>query len=101
MKSVGVSGYKKKSKDELLKAIDECTSLSQLFALIQHENIVIQMHTLPGASNIAPKTLTPQQIINKKDTPFERLREQVRKAVLESTSVQKKLPAKKRRTPKK
>ncbi len=101
MKSVGVSGYKKKSKDKLLKAIDECTSLSQLFALIQHENIVIQMHTLPGASNIAPKTLTPQQIINKKDTPFERLREQVRKAVLESTSVQKKLPAKKRRTPKK
>lgn len=55
VKSVGVSGYSKKSKEELLRAIDECKTLSQLFALIQHEHIVIQMHAQSGASNLTPK----------------------------------------------
>lgn len=52
-----VSGYKKKTKLELLKAIDDCKSIDQLFALVQHENINMRMHTLPGASNIPPKKL--------------------------------------------
>ena len=80
MKSVGVSGYSKKTQKQLIKEIDE--SLSQLFALIQHEHIVIQMHTQPGASNLTPKKLGPKEIIDKKDTPFERLKAEVRKAVL-------------------
>ncbi len=84
VKSTGVSGYCKKNKKQLLKAIDECKSLSQLFALIQHEHIVIQMHSQPGASNLSPKKLGPKEIIDKKDTPFERLRTQVRKAVSDS-----------------
>lgn len=84
MKSTGVYGYHKKSKEQLLKAIDDCNSLSQLFALIQHENIVLQMHTQPGASNLKPKKLGPKEIISKNDTPFERLKLQVRKAVAES-----------------
>ena len=70
MKNFGVSGYKKKSKAQLLKAIDECQSLSQLFALIQHENIVIRMHSQSGASNLTPQKLTPNEIISKKDTPL-------------------------------
>ena len=81
VKSVGVSGYSKKSKEELLRAIDECKTLSQLFALIQHEHIVIQMHAQSGASNLAPKKLGPKEIIENKDTPFDRLRAQVRKSV--------------------
>ena len=83
MKGAAVSGYRKKSKAELLKAIDGCTSLSQLFALIQLEGIVIQMHSQSGASNLTPKTLGPGEIISKKDTPFERLKAEVRKAVAE------------------
>lgn len=83
MKSATVRGYRKKSKAELLKAIDGCTSLSQLFALIQLEGIVIQMHSQSGASNLTPKTLGPGEIISKKDTPFERLKAEVRKAVAE------------------
>lgn len=83
MKGATVSGYRKKSKAELLKAIDGCTSLSQLFALIQLEGIVIQMHSQSGASNLTPKTLGPGEIISKKDTPFERLKAEVRKAVAE------------------
>lgn len=81
MKSVGVSGYRKKTKKQLLKEIDECKSLSQLFALIQHEHIVILMHTQSGASNLTPKKLGAKEIIDKKDTPFERLKAEVRKAV--------------------
>lgn len=78
-----VSGYRKKTKTQLLKAIDECTSLSQLFALIQLEGIVIQMHSQSGASNLTPRTLSPGEIIQKKDTPLERLKSEVRKAVAE------------------
>ena len=83
MKGATVRGYRKKSKAELRKAIDGCTSLSQLFALIQLEGIVIQMHSQSGASNLTPKTLGPGEIISKKDTPFERLKAEVRKAVAE------------------
>ena len=83
MKGATVRGYRKKSKAELLKAIDGCTSLSQLCALIQLEGIVIQMHSQSGASNLTPKTLGPGEIISKKDTPFERLKAEVRKAVAE------------------
>ena len=55
---MGVYGYKKKkTKAELLKAVDNCTSIDQLFALVQHEEINMRMHTLPGASNIPPKRL--------------------------------------------
>lgn len=57
--------------------------LSQLFALIQHEHITIQMLTRPGASNLAPKILSPKEITGNRDTPFERLRKQVRESVLE------------------
>lgn len=85
MKRNVVTGYRKKSRKQLLKAIDECCSLSQLFALIQHEGITLQMHSQSGASNLTPKKLGPKDIINKKDTPFERLRSQVRKAVEDDT----------------
>lgn len=82
MRSVGVSGYRRKTKEQLLKEIDACKSLSQLFALIQQEGIVMRMYGQSGASNITPKTLSPKEIIdNREDTPFERLRAKVREAV--------------------
>ncbi len=76
-----MSGYRKKTKEQLLKEIDACKSLSQLFALIQHEGIVIQMHSQSGASNITTKKLKPREVIENKDTPFERLKAHVKKAV--------------------
>ena len=82
VKNVGVSGYRRKTKEQLLKEIDACKSLSQLFALIQHEGIVMRMYSQPGASNLTPKKLYPKEIMtNKEDTPLERLRLRVRKAV--------------------
>ena len=74
-------GYQKKSRDELVRSIQECTSLSQLFALIQLEGITLQMHSQPGASNLAPRRLTPQDIIRNNDTPLERLKAEVLKAI--------------------
>lgn len=81
MKETKVIGYKKKDYQQLLKAIENCSSLSQLFALIQHENISLQMHSQSGASNIKAKKLSPKEIIEKKDSPFERLKGEVLKAV--------------------
>ena len=81
MKKTEVTGYKKKSKQELLKAIDDCITLSQLFALIQHENISMQMHSQPGASNLVPKVLSAREIVDKKDTPLERLKDEIKKSV--------------------
>lgn len=74
-------GYRKKSREELISAIQGCTSLSQLFALIQLEGITLQMHSQPGASNLAPRRLTPQDIIRNNDTPLERLKAEVLKAL--------------------
>ena len=81
MNNAFLYGYKKKNIRELLRAIDDCTSLSQLFALIQHEHIEIQMHAQSGASNLQPKKLSPQDIIARKDLPLDRLKAEVKKAV--------------------
>ena len=75
------SGYRKKKIPELLKAIDECTSLSQLFALIQHEQIEIYMHAQSGASNLQPRKLSSKEIIENNDLPLDRLKAEVKRAV--------------------
>lgn len=85
MRGTKVNGYRKKTQSQLLKEIDKCESISQLFALIQHENISLQMHSQSGASNIIVRKLGSKEIIDKKDTPFERLKTQVRRAVENNT----------------
>ena len=80
-----LSGYKKMNIPELLKAIDECTSLSQLFALIQHEQIEIQMHAQEGASNLTPRKLEPKLQIDTELSPFERFKAEVIKSVSEQS----------------
>ena len=42
---------------------------------------MLQMHSQSGASNIVRRQLSPKEIIDRKDTPFERLRTEVKKAV--------------------
>ncbi|MBE6824633.1 MAG: hypothetical protein E7513_04740 [Ruminococcaceae bacterium] len=74
-----VLGYKKKTKAELLKAVDECISISQLCALIQHEGIVIQMQCFSLASNIPSKKLPAGQGAVK--SPLDNLKERVRHAI--------------------
>ena len=81
MNNAYLAGYKKMNVEELLKAIDACTSLSQLFALIQHEQIEIQMHAQSDASNIKPKKLTAKDIVGNRELPLDRLKTEVKKAV--------------------
>ena len=66
------SGYRKKKIPDLLRAIDDCTSLSQLFALIQHEQI---------ASNLTPRKLSAKEIIEQNDLPLDRLKAEVKRSV--------------------
>lgn len=90
MSEPSVLGYKRLSGEKLLEAIDSCTSLSQLFALIQLEGIVLQMHSQSGASNLKPRTLSPNQVIaSNKDTPLDRLKAQVREAVRKRVTIDK------------
>lgn len=81
MKDRAVKEFRKKTQSQLLREIDKCKSISQLFAFIQHENISLQMHSQSSASNITVRKLGSKEVIDKNDTPFERLKKQVRKAV--------------------
>lgn len=45
------------TKEELLKAIHDCTNIAELFALVKSKNIDMRMQTLCSASNIPPKLL--------------------------------------------
>ncbi len=74
-----VLGYKKKTKAQLLKAVDECVSISQLCALIQHEGIVIQMQCHSLASNLPKKVLPTGEDAVK--SPLDNLKERVKEQI--------------------
>ena len=44
-------------KTELLSAIDSARTIADLFRLVKEQDINMRMHTLPSASNVAPKRL--------------------------------------------
>ncbi|MBQ0097532.1 MAG: hypothetical protein KBS62_01175 [Oscillospiraceae bacterium] len=75
-----VQGYKKKTKAELLKAIENCVSISQLCALVQHEHIEIRMRCQQGASNIPMKKLTAKDFIPNR-SPLEKMKDEIRQIV--------------------
>ena len=62
----------------LLKAIDDCQSINQLFALVHREGIVIQMKSMNSASNIPYRPLPKNPGI----LPLEALKKQVREAAI-------------------
>lgn len=67
-----------KSKAELLAAVDKVKSISDLFALVQKENIDIRMHSFASASNLPPKMfdLNDTQV-----SPLEKLKIAVKSAI--------------------
>lgn len=75
-----VLGYKKKSKTELLYAIDCCVSISQVCALIQHEGIVLLMESSPIASG-APKKRMDVTDYSLNKSSLDRLKDRVKAAV--------------------
>ncbi|MBQ4128306.1 MAG: hypothetical protein IJD68_00880 [Ruminococcus sp.] len=74
-----VIGYKKKTKSELLKAVDKCQSISQLCALVQHEGIVIRMQCHTLASNLPVKQLSTGESIKK--SPLDNLKDRVKNSI--------------------
>lgn len=75
-----VHGYKRKSKPELLKAIDECVSISQLCALVQHEHIEVRMRAQRGASNIPMKKLTAKDFVPNQ-SPLDKMKAELKQIV--------------------
>ncbi len=73
---------KRRTKIELLRAIDNCTTIADIFELVRAENIDMRMQTLRGASCIPPKMLTFDE--NSDESPLDRLKAVVR-LTIEST----------------
>ncbi|MGN1138655.1 MAG: hypothetical protein ACI4RM_04340 [Ruminococcus sp.] len=48
---------KRMTKSQLLKAVDDAKTITDLFELVKTQDINMRMHTLPGASNIPAKRL--------------------------------------------
>ena len=76
-----VQGRQKMPLGVLLKAIDDCRSINELFALVHHEGIEIRMRSQSAASNIDYKPLAKNPGI----LPLETLKKQVREAAIEAS----------------
>ena len=79
---MNVQGYRKKTKKELLDAIDKCVTITQLFSLVQHEGIVIQMRCSNGgqASNIPSKKLkTDEEVML--ESPVDKMKREIKDIV--------------------
>ena len=73
-----LAAEKRNSKEDIIKEIDSCNTIVQIFQLVQRHNIVIQMRSQQSASCL-PKKQVP--LIPDK-SPLESLKEQVKDAVL-------------------
>ncbi len=69
-----------KSKEELLREVANCTTISELFVLVKKENIDMRMQTLCSASNIPPRLLDYDSAVSIED-PLIRLRKVVSLAI--------------------
>lgn len=66
-------------KDELLKSVEDCASIAELFRLVKTENIDIRMQTLCSASSIPPKS--PAFDPTCEEDPLQRLKAAVKLTV--------------------
>lgn len=69
-----------KSREELLREVANCTTISELFVLVKKENIDMRMQTLCSASNIPPRLLDYNSAVSIED-PLIRLRKVVSLAI--------------------
>lgn len=69
-----------KTKEALLRQVDACSSIAELFMLVKTENIDMRMQTLCSASNIPQKLLEYNSAASIED-PLVRLKQVVRLAV--------------------
>ncbi len=77
---MSTNSFSGKSKEDLLREIDSCSTIAQIFSLVKNENIDMRMQTLCSASNIPPKLLEYDSSASLED-PLIRLKKVVRLAV--------------------
>ena len=78
VKDAILEAERRNSKEDLLKEIDKCNTIVQIFQLVERNNIVIRMRSQQSASCL-PKKQVP--LIPDK-SPLESLKEQVKDAVM-------------------
>jgi hypothetical protein len=75
---------RKRTTEELLRAIDTCPTIDKLFELVKNEHIVIQMQSFNSASSLPKQAPVPIPDLS----PLDSLRIGVRQAVLDAARKQ-------------
>ena len=75
-----IPGHSNLTTEDLLKALDNCRTIEQIFSFVRHTGIVIQMKSQQSASSLPRRQLPP--IPDK--APIDSLKAQVREAILEA-----------------
>lgn len=75
-----VPGHPHLTTADLLKALDQCSTINQVFSFVQHTGIVIQMKSQQSASSLPKQQYVP----NPGKSPLDSLKAQVRDAILEA-----------------
>ncbi len=77
------TGYRKHTTEELLRAIDLCPTIEQLFAIVKNEHIVIRMQSFNSASSLPKQAPKPIPDLS----PLDSLKIRVRQAVMDAARV--------------
>ena len=67
---------------KVIKEINKCKSLSEIFSVIGRENIDLESFSQYKATSVTPGVLEIKQIKNKRELPFERIKEMAMNSVL-------------------
>ena len=70
----------RKTASALIRAVDSCVSINQLFALVQREGIVIRMKSQQSASSLPKQYPAPMP----QRSPLDKLKDQVKAAIYEA-----------------
>ncbi len=75
-----ISGHPHIPTEDLLKAVDNCQTIEQVFAFVKHTGLVIQMKSQQSASSLPRPTPVPMP----QQSPLDSLKRQVKEAIYEA-----------------
>ena len=78
-----IDAYNKRTKEQLIHAVETCPTIDKLFELVKNERIVIRMKSFSSASNL-PQGKPSQTELMPSKSPLDRLKEQVVEAIMYS-----------------
>ena len=71
-----------KYEEKVIREINKCKSLSEIFSIIGRENINLENFSQYKATSVTPGVLEIKQIKNKRELPFERIKDMAINSVL-------------------